>query len=83
MGFVPAGAHRNRSFRQEMVELAPNINPIMRDVLFDPQTSGGLLIGCPEKYTVELKKRMIAEGVKHTAIIGKVYDNDKVMIKIV
>ena len=83
MGFVPAGAHRNRSFRQEMVELAPNINPIMRDVLFDPQTSGGLLIGCPEKYTVELKKRMIAEGVKHTAIIGKVYDNDKVMINIV
>jgi len=23
--------------------------PVMRDVLFDPQTSGGLLIGCAEK----------------------------------
>jgi selenide,water dikinase len=83
MGFVPAGAHRNRSFRQEMVKLAPGIGPIMRDVLFDPQTSGGLLIGCPAQYAVELKKHLIAKGVKHAAIIGKVYDREKDMIDIV
>ncbi len=83
MGFVPAGAHRNRSFRQEMVKLAPDISPIMRDVLFDPQTSGGLLIGCPAKYAVELKKHLIAKGAKHTAIIGKVYDQEKEIINIV
>ena len=83
MGFVPAGAHRNRSFRQKMVKLAGDISPIMRDVLFDPQTSGGLLIGCPEKHATELKKRLFAEGVKNTAIIGKVYDNEKEMINIV
>jgi selenide,water dikinase len=83
MGFVPAGAHRNRSFRQKMVKLAPDISPIMRDVIFDPQTSGGLLIGCPEKYAVELKKNLIASGVKLTAIIGKVSDNEKEIINIV
>ena len=83
MGFVPAGAHRNRSFRQEMVKLAPDISPIMRDVLFDPQTSGGLLIGCPAKYAVELKKHLITKGAKHAAIIGKVYDKEKKIINIV
>ena len=83
MGFVPAGAHRNRSFRQEMVDLAPDVSAVMRDVLFDPQTSGGLLIGCAEKYAVELKNRLIAKGVKNTAIIGKVYDNEKERINVV
>jgi selenide,water dikinase len=83
MGFVPGGTHRNRSFRQEMVKLAPDISPIMRDVLFDPQTSGGLLIGCPDKRADELKKDLIAKGVKHTAIIGKVFDKEKEIIKII
>lgn len=83
MGFVPAGAHNNRSFRQDMVNLAADVSPIMRDVLFDPQTSGGLLIGCPEKYTFELKNRLIAEGVENTAIIGKVTDIGKEMIYVV
>ena len=83
MGFVPAGAHRNRSFRQEMVDLVPDVSAVMRDVLFDPQTSGGLLIGCAEKYAVELKNRLIAKGVKNTAIIGKVYDNEKERINVV
>jgi len=55
----------------------------MRDVLFDPQTSGGLLIGCAEKHAFELKNRLVARGVKNTAIIGKVYDNEKEMITVV
>jgi selenide,water dikinase len=83
MGFVPGGAHHNRSFRQKMVKLAPDISPIMRDVLFDPQTSGGLLIGCPDKHAPGLKKDLIAKGVKHAAIIGKVFDKEKEIIKIV
>ena len=42
-----------QNFRQEMFKLAPGISPVMRDVLFNPQTSGGLLIGCPAQYAVE------------------------------
>ena len=57
--------------------------PVMRDVLFDPQTSGGLLIGCAEKNAFELKERLIAAGVKSTAIIGKVFDNQRGIINII
>ena len=82
MGLVPAGAHRNRSFRQSLVRLAADVSPVMRDVLFDPQTSGGLLIGCSKNAAVELKDRLIAVGVTDAAIIGNVSDNEKEMIRI-
>lgn len=74
MGLVPSGAHRNRNFRTDMVQLRPNITPVMRDILFDPQTSGGLLIGCSEKDSENLVKRLIDKGVEHAAIIGKVHN---------
>jgi selenide,water dikinase len=66
-----------------MVELAPNISPILRDVLFDPQTSGGLLMGCPAEFAVELKQHLVEKGAKHTAIVGKVNDKKKEIITIV
>ena len=83
MGFVPGGAHRNRSFRQDMVQVASNVSPVMRDVLFDPQTSGGLLVGCAQKQARELKNRLIAEGVADTAIIGRVTDDPTEKINVV
>lgn len=74
MGFVPSGAHRNWLFRKDMVDLKPNVTPVMRDILFDPQTSGGLLIGCPEDKSYDLIKMLIDNGVEGAAIIGRVCD---------
>ena len=44
MGFIPAGAYRNRDFVAGGVCVKGNISRAMEDILFDPQTSGGLLI---------------------------------------
>ena len=44
-GLIPAGAYRNRTFAEKAVELS-NIDLEVQDMLFDPQTSGGLLIAC-------------------------------------
>lgn len=43
MGILPAGMYRNRSFAESSVE-AGTVPLAMQDVLYDPQTSGGLLI---------------------------------------
>ena len=72
MGFVPVGAHKNRLFRQDMVLAADGFDPVMRDILFDPQTSGGLLIGCGEEDVAELIKRLQDNGVSEAALIGYV-----------
>ena len=44
MGFIPAGAYRNLDFVAGGVCVKGNLSRAMEDILFDPQTSGGLLI---------------------------------------
>jgi selenide, water dikinase len=83
MGLVPAGAHRNRAFRESMVAAAPDFDPVLRDVLFDPQTSGGLLLGCAGKEARSLQQRLIDQGVADAAVIGYVHDNPKARITLI
>ena len=43
-GFLPGGLKNNRDFVGDCVGFAENVPPEYRDLLFDPQTSGGLLV---------------------------------------
>ena len=45
MGILPAGMYRNRTFAAPMVD-AGDTELAVQDVLYDPQTAGGLLIAC-------------------------------------
>ena len=83
MGFVPGGAFRNRKFREHMVLMEKQIKPVMRDIFFDPQTSGGLLIGCSEKQAQKLLNALHEKGVADAAVIGEISDRDCGIINIV
>ena len=43
--------------------------------LFDPQTSGGLLLGIPEKYVDEVLQDLGQQSDLETAVVGHVVDN--------
>lgn len=43
MGVLPAGMYRNRNFAESWVDVG-DVELAVQDMLFDPQTSGGLLI---------------------------------------
>ena len=45
MGILPAGMYRNRTCAEPMVD-AGTVELAVQDVLYDPQTAGGLLIAC-------------------------------------
>lgn len=75
MGLVPAGAHKNREFRECMTRISANVTPVVKDILFDPQTSGGLLICCPSSQTERLLADLHSRGLVQSAIIGKVIDD--------
>jgi selenide,water dikinase len=72
MGLVPAGAYRNREFRVSLFEIASSVDPILQDVLFDPQTSGGLLICVAPERAEDLLGALKAKSIQDAAMVGEV-----------
>ena len=56
MGLIPAGAYRNREFLEKDME--SRISGWREDLLFDPQTSGGLLLAMPPEDAAGLMGRL-------------------------
>jgi selenide,water dikinase len=76
-GMVPGGAYANREYRENMLDVEFPIEDWMLDVLFDPQTSGGLLIAAPRAVADEMVKRIRERGFPETAVIGEVVAEPK------
>ena len=83
MGLVPAGAYKNREFREAMVDIGPSVDSIVQDILFDPQTSGGLLICVEDQSAAELVSSLKQKGMLYTSIIGKAVSGpqEKIIIR--
>lgn len=58
MGLVPAGAYRNRDFVGTDIVMNKSVAEPLMDILYDPQTSGGLLIAVAEKDAVALERNL-------------------------
>jgi selenide,water dikinase len=81
-GTVPGGTQRNRDFRKHMVDIDKKVPQYLQDILFDPQTSGGLLIAVPEKKALKLLNRLLQEGITGAAIIGEAVAENKGRIRV-
>ncbi len=71
-GFVPGGLNSNRDYYSTHVQMATNVPEHLRRVLFDPQTSGGLLISVPAEKADELLVKLKTSGLDGAAIVGEV-----------
>lgn len=79
MGLIPTGAYRNREYAEKGVAVRSNISLAMQDILYDPQTSGGLLFALPQaeadRCLEQLKKTIPA-----AAIVGYISEKEDVYI---
>ena len=70
-GFVTGASGRNWASYGRDVELGPDITPVDKALLTDPQTSGGLLVSCAREAVDDVLSIFRRDGFAHAAVIGE------------
>ena len=80
-GAVPGGAKRNARYLEPKLKWVLPLDEVMRDILCDPQTSGGLLMAVGPDRQQELARRLNEAGVSWW-LVGHVTDDEPGAIKL-
>lgn len=81
-GMVPGGAYCNQEHFGRGIVFSPPIPEAERIILFDPQTSGGLLIALPRRNGERLLADLHAQGMPEASIIGEVIGRETNLISV-
>jgi len=76
-GFAPGGLYRNKRFRIDRVDVSVDCPEAVLDILFDPQTSGGLLISVSQEHADGMLGEMHRLGLAAAARVGRVLGGAK------
>ena len=77
---VPGGAFRNMNYLKDKVCFASGIDESVRTLMFDPQTSGGLLMAVDKDNAASLEGNLEAAGIEY-AIIGALKNGSGIEVK--
>ena len=72
MGLVPEGAYRNREAYEKQVDISETFSPTLAslDMIYDAQTSGGLLLAVAPDQADSLLRFSRENGFERSALIG-------------
>lgn len=71
-GLQPGGLQRNRDYYSPAVKIESGVPEYIMDVLFDPQTSGGLLISLAAEQAEGLLEKLGRAGIAEAVIVGEI-----------
>lgn len=74
------GAFNNRLFYEKEVVYIKNIDDVSKMLMFDPQTSGGLLIACPPDKLAAFHSEAQQLNIQYWKI-GRIVEGNKIFIK--
>lgn len=83
MGIIPAGAYKNRNYAGKRVFIDKSVKQEISDILFDPQTSGGLLIAVEESKAVKLLNLLKQNNKTECSVIGKVKNKGNYALEVI
>lgn len=81
-GIIPGGAYNNMAYLKDDVEIAASVPLDLSDALYDPQTSGGLLIAVSEAEAQTLCRRLSDSG-EEAHIVGYIKKFDGKSIRVI
>ena len=73
----------NKKLADGFWEAVTNMTSVEQELLFDPQTSGGLLVAVPNSQAEALTQKMQQEGVDTAVIVGEVIAADTPFVRVV
>jgi len=68
MGMIPGGAYRNRDVYLQRVKISEDADATLELLLYDPQTSGGLLAAIPNETTAQFEQEIAGRGIRASRI---------------
>lgn len=74
MGLIPGVSKLSKKYLKDAIAIDSKVREELVDVLFDAQTSGGLLISIPEGKAEMLCTKLRGRGVMSASIVGEVYE---------
>ncbi|MCL6558589.1 MAG: hypothetical protein K6U74_07255 [Firmicutes bacterium] len=83
MGLIPAGAYENRRFLGDDIAFVEGIKQDVKDVLYYPQISGGLLFAVDQLKAGKIIEEMNKNGMQPAHIVGSVIPVDSFLIKVI
>ncbi len=83
MGIIPAGTYNNEGYLREHVSFADSIKQEIKDIMYDPQTSGELLISVPEQRFEKLMEELRKRNKTDFSVVGKVKPKGEYTIEVI
>jgi selenide,water dikinase len=74
---IPGAAERNREYAIRFIQKEFGVSDEFEALLYDPQTSGGLLMAVPEAKAKDVLARLRDRGVMRAVRIGRVFERSE------
>ena len=81
-GFITRANKSNREFIQAKLNINGAADDLMLEMIFDPQTSGGLLMSVPEQHAQELVDELVNSNSVTARIVGTVESKREHSLKV-
>jgi selenide, water dikinase len=77
MGLIPAGAYSNRRFLDGRTSISDRVPLALQDLLFDPQTSGGLLVCVSPDRLGDFQRAASGRSECCCTVVGQIESGDE------
>ena len=72
----------NRKLVEAHLEVKANLSSAQRELLFDPQTSGGLLLSVPAGQAHQLVQALRSAGVMNAKLVGMALETPRASVRV-